>query len=97
MKSGGIDKENKMQNLQLAIRQISILKGRGADQICFHVPNYQALDRVLGNTEARKIFPELTFDLKITKDKGEDLLAALGLKADEVIDISTEYNFGKPT
>lgn len=76
-----------MQILQLEIRRIVILRGCGADQICFHVVNDQVLDKVLGDTEARKIFTELNFDLKITKDKGEDLLTALGLKADEIISL----------
>ena len=76
-----------MQTLQLEIRRITILKGHGVDQICFHAMNEQVLDQVLGDTEARELFPELCFDLKITKDKGEDLLAALGLVADEVINL----------
>ena len=76
-----------MQELNLKIRRISLLKGRGADQICFHVPNDPVLDKVLGNAPARKCFPELSFDLRITKDKGEELLAALGLTADEIINL----------
>jgi hypothetical protein len=85
-----------MQKLQLEIRRISILTGRGTDQISFCVPNDQALDKVLGNTEARQLFPELSFDLKITKGKGKDLLAALGLTADEIISLEpVKYEFGK--
>jgi len=83
-----------MQTLQLEIRRITILKGFGADQISFHVPADQVLNIVLGNTEARQIFQELNFDLKITKDKGEKLLAALGLKADEIINLHNDYQFG---
>lgn len=77
-----------MQKLQLKIRQITILTGHGADQISFFVPNDQVLDKVLGDTEAREIFPELIFDIKITKGKGKDLLTALGLKADETISLT---------
>lgn len=86
-----------MQKLQLSIRRISLLKGDGADQISFCVPNDQVLDKVLGDTQARQLFPELYFDLKITKDKGEDLLAALGLTADKVIDTTAnrKMEFGR--
>lgn len=85
-----------MQTLRLGIRHITLLRGLGADQISFCVPNNQVLDQVLGNTEARQIFPELNFDLKISKGKGEELLSALGLVADEIISTSNEYNFTRP-
>ncbi len=78
-----------MQKLQLDISHITILKGIGTDQISFYVQNNQVLDDVLGNTEARECFPELCFDLKITKGKGEKLLSALGLVANEIISTST--------
>lgn len=74
-----------MQKLQLEIRRISILKGMGTYKISLHVPNKKALDETLGNTEARDLFPELYFDLQITRGKGEDLLTALGLVTDEII------------
>lgn len=77
-----------MQKLQLKIRQITILTGHGVDQISFFVPNDQVLDKVLGNTEARENFPELIFDIKITKGKGKDLLTALGLTADATISLT---------
>jgi len=76
-----------MQKLTLEIRRISLLTGRGADKISLHVSNDKVLDMVLGNTEARKVFPELYFDLKITQGKGEELLTALGLVADEIINL----------
>ena len=83
-----------MQELKLKIRRIVILKGMGADRISFDVPNDRVLDKVLGKTEARRCFPELSFDLQISKDKGEDLLSALGLTADEIIDTTPEkYDF----
>ncbi len=90
---GGLE----MQKLKLEIRHISILKGIGADQISFFVPNNEALDKVLGRTEARLIFPELVFETKITQNKGEDLLAALGIMADEIIDVTPnrKCKFGK--
>ena len=54
------------------------------------------LDKVLGNTEAREIFPELIFDIKITKGKGKDLLKALGLTIDETIPLTPPiYKFKK--
>lgn len=85
-----------MQKLQLEIRHIGILTGRGTDQISFYVPNDQVLDKTLGNTEARQNFPELCFDLKITKGKGKDLLVALGLVADEIISLEpAKYEFGQ--
>lgn len=76
-----------MQKLLLGIRHITLLKGFGADQISFCVPNDRVLNKVLGDTEARQIFPELNFDIKISKGKGEELLSALGLVADEIIDL----------
>lgn len=82
-----------MQKLELEIRHIIIVTGRGTDKISFSVPNNEALDKTLGDTEARENFPELNFDLQITRGKGEDLLSALGLVADEVIPIQNEYNF----
>ena len=86
--------KSQMQKLELEIRHISILKGIGADRISFSVPNDEVIDKVLGETEARKIFPELSFDLQISKDKGEDLLAALELKSDEIINVPRiPYNF----
>ncbi|KKN91232.1 hypothetical protein LCGC14_0221000 [marine sediment metagenome] len=84
-----------MQKLQLEISHITIPKGIGADQISFCVPNDRVLDDVLGDTEARECFPELYFDLKITKGKGEKLLSALGLVADRIISRSTGYSFGR--
>ena len=85
-----------MQKLQLTIRRVSLLTGHGADQISFFVPNDQVLDKVLGSTEARKIFPELIFDIKITKGKGKDLLTALGLTIDETISLTPPlYEFKK--
>ncbi len=85
-----------MQKLQLEIRHITLLKTRGADEISFCVPNDQVLDKVLGKSEARENFPELYFDLKITKGKGEELLSALGLVPDEMIRIPEfKYEFGK--
>lgn len=83
-----------MQQLHLNIRRISILTGIGADQISFHVPNDQALDKILGNTKARECFSELCFDLRITQGKGKDLLTALGLTANEIITRGHSYNFG---
>lgn len=74
-----------MQKLNLEIRHITILQGHGVDQISFAVPNDKALDKVLGNTEARQNFPELYFELKITKNKGKEILAALELVADEIV------------
>lgn len=84
-----------MQKLNLDIRYITILKGQGADQISFAVPNDAALDEVLGDTNARQNFPELYFELHITKDKGEELLTALGLIADKIIPVQNSYNFTK--
>lgn len=85
-----------MQKLRLTIRRIHLLTGRGADQISFHVPNDKVLDKVLGNTEAREIFTELDFDLKITQGKGKELLTALGLTADEItVRDRPDYNFSK--
>ncbi len=86
-----------MQKLQLEIRRISILTGRsGTDHLSLFVSNDQVLDKVLGDTKTRQIFPELCFDLKITKGKGEDLLTALGLTADEIISLEpAKYEFGK--
>ena len=85
-----------MQELHLKIKHITLLKGRGADLIAFFVPNDSVLDKVLGNTEARENFSELNFDLKITKGKGEELLSALGLVPDEIVNIpESKYEFGK--
>lgn len=76
-----------MQKLQLNIRKISILTGIGPDRISLFVPNNKVLDVVLGGTPARDLFPELYFELTITRGEGESLLAALGLKADEIISL----------
>lgn len=84
-----------MQKLELEIRHIIIMTGRGTDKISFYVPNDEALNKTLGNTEAREIFLELNFDLQITRGKGKDLLSSLGLVADEVISIQDTYNFGE--
>ncbi len=83
-----------MQELQLKIRHIILVKDRGTDRISFSVPNDQALDKVLGGTKARENFPELHFDLNFPRNKGEELLSALGLKADEIISLKPhKYNF----
>lgn len=74
-----------MQELQLKIRHIILVTGSRTDEISFSVPNDQALDKVLGDTESRECFPELHFDLNFPKGKGEDLLSALGLVADKII------------
>lgn len=85
-----------MQELKLKIRHIIIVKGRGTDKISLAVPNDQAIDKVLKNPDTRSNFPELHFDLDFPMNKGEELLAALGLKADEVISLKPhKYNFQK--
>lgn len=85
-----------MQELKLEIRHIILVTGHGTDKISFSVPNDQVLNKVLGDTEQRQCFPELHFDLNFPQNKGEELLSALGLKADEIITIPpTEYNFAK--
>lgn len=85
-----------MQELKLKIRHIIIVTGHGTDKISFSVPNDQVLDTVLGNTEARENFPELNFDISFPRNKGEKLLLALGLKADENISLEPHpSNFQK--
>ena len=81
------------QKLNLNVSKVTLFTGRGADQLTIHVPASHLINEVTKNKledgfKGKDIFcSDLCFELRISKDCGENLVQALGLVITERIDL----------